>query len=189
MKKMLSCLLLGTMVAVRAGDPPSETKFFLDSNENDVDPQKVVVVEWYITPEHLQKLPTFHPAVDEPPLALKEALADAQAELKKHLTPKMTWSLDSVELHQIDAGNSGQNAQAGFLEKPTSKWFYKVIFSTQRPDPKTSIWTEPYPVFVLMDGTVATRRERPRTKEEITESEQFAQGIKDAVSKDGKKSQ
>jgi hypothetical protein len=73
------------------------------------------------------------------------------------------------------------------VDKPTGKWFYKVIFTTQRPDPKTSTWTAPYPVYVLMDGTVATRRERPQTKEEKAENEQFGQGVRDAVLKDAGK--
>jgi hypothetical protein len=187
MKKFLSLLFLGSALAVRAANAPGDEKIFLDSDTNDSAPPAVAVTEWYITPEHLAKLPAYKPADEDPPLTLKAALAIAQAELRKHLTPQMTWSLDSVELHQIDAGNSGETSQESFFDKLTGKWFYKVIFTTERPDPKSGSYTEPYNVYVLMDGTIATRRDRPQTQHEIDEQNQIGNQIKASVLKDNAK--
>jgi hypothetical protein len=182
MKKALLCLVIfGLTAIVRA---PADTKVFLDSDMNGTGDKDITVIEWYITPRQLEKLPSFRPIDEEPPLSLKAALAVAVSDLKKHLVPQETWELVSIELNQIDAGNSGETSQSGYACKPTGKWFYKVTFSKQRPDPKTTVWTEPYRVYVLMDGTIAQMRERPQTKEEQDEQGEMVRSLKNAVPKD-----
>jgi hypothetical protein len=94
MKKVFLLFLMSSALSALATEPAAATKIFLDAESDGADP-KIVVTEWYILPEHLQKLPSYQPAVDSPPLSVKEALGLAQDELKKHLVAQETWSLDS----------------------------------------------------------------------------------------------
>jgi hypothetical protein len=100
------------VVPVSAADPATDTKIFLDSIEDGQDVKHVTVTEWYISPEELNRLPAFNPATEEAPVSLQKAVTIAQDNLPKDVVPKETRTLVSVELLQIDRGNSGVTSPA-----------------------------------------------------------------------------
>jgi hypothetical protein len=190
-KEALSLLLFGmATLAATAGDNPAPgTKIFLDSDTNAEDPAHLTVTEWYILPEALDKLPAFDPVVANPPVSLKQALGLARDDLQKNVKNSEKWRLDSIELHQIDRGDSGITVPSSWTnQKPTGKWFFKVIFTkpVDNQDIATKNYAAPYWAFVLMDGSVAAHRTRSQTKEEIDSDQQFAQGMVNAVKKASK---
>jgi hypothetical protein len=175
---------------VLGGDPASDSKIFLDSIENGQDVKNVTVTEWYISPEELDRLPAFNPALDDPLVSLRKAVAIAQGALPKDIVPGETQTLTSVELLQIDRGNSGVTSPGAWRSQETGKWYFKVTFSIQRPEPAPeNLLTYPYPVYVLMDGTISQRRERLRTKEEAERDKQESEEWTDSVLKAAKKAQ
>ena len=165
----------------------ADPKVFLDSVTNGDDPEKITVTEWYIEPTELDHLPAYDPATDAPPVSMADAIKIARSQIDRGLAPQSDVTLKTIELEQIDRGNTGETVQSGYVEKPTRKWYYKVAYSIERPDPKHGVYTYPAAVYVLMDGTVSERRERPQTKQEQEENHQFIDQIEKAAAKSTKK--
>ena len=183
----MKILLLLVLFLALAGRGHADPKIFLESVENDDHPPKVTVTEWYIEPGKLDQLPAYDPAAGNPPLSIADAIKTARVQVDKTLVPKSIVTLDSVELHQIDRGNIGETVQSAFTTTPTGKWYYKVTYSIERPDPKFGVYTYPLPIYVLMDNTVSERRDRPQTKEEISENQQMGDQIEAAALEDAAK--
>jgi hypothetical protein len=190
-KEALSLLLFGvaTLAAMAGENLASGVKIFLDSNTNAEDPAHLTVTEWYILPEDLDKLPAFDPALEDSPVSLKQAVGIARDDLQKNVKNPGKWQLDSIEFHQIERGKSGLTIPESWPDqKPTAKWFFKVIFTkpVDSQDIATKNYAAPYWAFVLMDGSVAACRTRPQTKEEIDSDQQFSESIVNAAKKTSK---
>jgi len=184
---VISLILFMATMAVTWAEPPAaaDTKIFLDSIENGDNPKTgITVTEWYISPETLKKQPAFDPASANPPLPIKAAIGVAKANLVKNVPQPEKWSLDSVELDQINSGRSGLTIPDSWPDsKRTGKWYYKLTFSgiVDRPDLNQKAYGMTYAVYVLMDGTISEKRTRPQTKEEIAAENDMADQIKKSV--------
>ena len=165
----------------------ADPKVFLDAVTNGDDPQKITVIEWYIEPVELDRIPAYDPATDVPSVSLADAIRIARSQIDKALAPDSTVTFKTIQLDQIDRGNTGETVQSGYVEKPTGKWYYKVTYSIERPDSKHGLHTDPMAIYVLMDGTISERRERPQTKQEREENDQFIDQLEKQATADAAK--
>jgi len=181
-------IFLCTVILSLAEPTVSDSKIFLESDRNDDSKKGVKIIEWYISPQTLEKLPSFDPATSDAPLSLKAAIAIAHDNLGKNVKKIDKWNLDSVEIHQIDSGMIGVTIPTLWTPHPTGKWYYKIIFSrpVDAQDIETKVYSGPHTIYVLMDGTVCEPRTRPQTKDEMAEDKQFGDELKKAVKADTK---
>jgi hypothetical protein len=189
MKTVLPILLASAFLLVFTSAARCEPKIFLDHIENDENPDVITVTEWYITPQEFDQLPAYDPASGTPPVSIAEAIKIAAAEMRKEIEPAAKPTLDTIELGQLDRGNTGETAPEVWTTQLSGKWFYKVTWSVERPDPRTGVYTYPLAIYVLMDQTLALKRTRPQTKEERdTEQDMVSQMTKAAADQSKKDS-